>query len=163
MVCFSARNLTKTDDKAHARELDTAQCDKTIDMDNMDAEDVDFDSDFDEAIEHILKEANDSTDEFQIPYNFDISCIMEAMLYKKEVTQTHTAINQIINNIERDKVNVFVKQLFAKIASFVCKLTGNKTESCGIPEKNMAEFYKAIHQYSTGAEYYLQCIVWGIE
>ena len=48
--------------------------------------------------------------------------------------------------------------MFLKIASYVAMLTGNKKISCDIPEKNIASFYREVHEYITGGDYNLCCL-----
>ncbi|XP_060595521.1 uncharacterized protein LOC132749678 [Ruditapes philippinarum] len=133
---------------------------QSADIEDIDCEngDDDFDEEFNTVIATIISDEAESV-EFEIPEGFDIDSVMQSMLYKKEVTDTHVCINRIIHEVDSHRLITFVKKLFLKLASYITKLTGNKSISNGIPEKNIVSFYRLVHEFSTSAEYRMSCFM----
>ena len=63
-------------------------------------------TEFDNTLFEILEE-NDTLN-LTIPPTFDINCIIQSMIYKKELTQTHTMVNSTIKNVEKEKLDIIV-------------------------------------------------------
>ena len=110
-----------------------------------DTEDENLDDEFNEIIECIAKGEADAVD-FEIPATFNIDKVLKDASFDKEVTESHTEINAIINRLDHQKLSIFIKKLFLKVGEFAKKLTSTKASGKGIPEKNIAEYLQLVHK-----------------
>ena len=121
------------------------------DTDLTEETDEHFDDDFNDVIES-LTEAD-----FHIPEDFVIADVIESMKYKSVQSERQSTVNGILQTINHDKLNQFVKNQFSKVQGLIAKL--NITEPKAIPSSVLTSFAKDFHMYSVSSEYRIQCLL----
>jgi hypothetical protein len=131
--------------------LEEFTVEEDIDINDSESMSEDFDVEFDNIIRSIDEMQNASID---LPTDLDLEKILQDIHCKHVVTTMQDNTNKILDEIDRLKLETFVKTEYAKMSSFIETFNIDSTHTA----QKQTEFYTNVHNYQTSAEFQMNCL-----
>jgi len=93
-----------------------------------------------------------------LPEDLDLDAILQNLKCENVVTPMQLRANNILSDIDRDKLVHFVKIIYSKIMLFRESLNIDASNMAPVSAQKLTEFYSKMHIYQTSAEYRMSCL-----
>ncbi|XP_045173548.2 uncharacterized protein LOC123535080 [Mercenaria mercenaria] len=160
-VCTGHSDVTETETTSteSVPELQSVLIEESYqEEDDEGSENLEMDDEFDKVLESIVTDEGRTCD-FTIPEGL-METIEKNLIIEKELTSSHNKMKEIASKLDDTRLQLFVKKILLKMNEFtksICDTDDPITK--GIPESKLNKFYQLVHEYNTGPEYKLNCII----